>query len=42
VYYTTARGGTFIFRAYLRMESEETDPNMWVLAGVALILSTDE
>ena len=42
VYYTTARGGTFIFTAYLRMESEESDPNVWVLAGVALILSTDE
>ena len=42
VYYTTSRGGTFIFTAYLRMESEETDPNIWVLAGVALILSTDE
>ena len=42
VYYTTARGGTFIFTAYLKMESEETDPIQWILAGVALILSTDE
>ena len=42
VYYTTARGGTYIFTAYLRMETEETDPNIWIMAGVALILSTDE
>lgn len=42
VYYTTARGGTYIFTAYLRMENDEKDPNDWVLAGVALILSTDE
>jgi dynein heavy chain len=42
VYYTTARGGTYIFTAYLKMESEETDPIQWILAGVALILSTDE
>ena len=42
VYYTTARGATYIFTAYLKMESEESDPNKWVLAGVALILSSDE
>lgn len=42
VYYTTARGGTYIFSAYLKMENEEEDPLKWVLAGVALILSTDE
>ena len=42
VYYTTARGGTYIFTAYLKMENDETDPIQWVLAGVALILSTDE
>ena len=42
VYYTTARGGTYIFTAYLKMENEETDPIQWILAGVALILSTDE
>jgi len=40
VYYTTARGGTYIFTAYLKMDSDEKDPNDWVLAGVALILST--
>lgn len=42
VYYTTARGATYIFTAYLRMESEETDPIKWILAGVSLILSSDE
>ena len=42
VYYTTQRGPTYIFTAYLRMESEESDPIQWILAGVALILSTDE
>ena len=42
VYYTTARGGTYIFTAYLKMENDETDPIQWILAGVALILSTDE
>ena len=42
VYCTTLRGGTYIFTAYLKMESEESDPNKWVLAGVALVLSSDE
>lgn len=42
VYHTTARGATYIFTSYLRMETEETDPVKWVLAGVALILSSDE
>jgi hypothetical protein len=42
VFYTTARGATYIFTAYLKMESEDVDPVKWVLAGVALFLSTDE
>jgi dynein heavy chain len=42
VYYTTSRGQTFLFTSYLRMENEDEDPNVWVLGGVALILSTDE
>ena len=42
VYYTTQRGPTYIFTAYLRMESEESKEIDWILAGVALILSTDE
>merc|ERR1712032_130560 len=37
VYYTTARGATYIFTAFMKMESEESDPNKWVLAGVALV-----
>ena len=42
VFYTTARGATYIFTAYLKMESEEVDPVKWILAGVAVFLSTDE
>lgn len=42
VYYTTARGATYIFTSYLKMENEETSDLIWILSGVALILSTDE
>jgi len=38
---TSARGGTIIFTAGLQMESEETDPNKWILAGVALLMSPE-
>jgi dynein heavy chain len=38
-YVTTSRGPTFVFQTYLKMESEETDPNTWILAGVALVLA---
>ena len=41
VYYTTARGATYVFSAYLKLENDEEDPVKWVMAGVALILSTD-
>jgi dynein heavy chain len=41
VYYTTLRGATFIFRANLNMESEDSDPNKWILSGTCLLLSDD-
>ena len=41
VYTTSMRGPTYIFTAGLRMESEDTDPNKWILAGVALLMSPE-
>jgi len=41
VYVTTMRGGTFVFTAGLKMESDETDANLWILAGVALVQQPD-
>ena len=41
VYVTTMRGPTCVFTAYLKMESEEFDPNKWVLAGVALLMAPE-
>jgi dynein heavy chain len=41
VYVTTARGGTYVFTALMKMESEETDANMWILAGVALLMAAE-
>lgn len=41
VYVTTARGPTFVFEAYMKMESEESDENLWILAGVALLMSPE-
>lgn len=41
VYTTSARGGTYVFTALMQMESEETDPNKWILAGVALLMSPE-
>jgi dynein heavy chain len=41
VYMTSARGGTIVFTAGLQMESEETDPNKWILGGVALLMSPE-
>lgn len=38
VYTTSARGATIVFTAGLQMESEDSDPHRWVLAGVALIM----
>lgn len=41
VYQTTMRGPTYVFTAYLKMESEESDENLWILAGVALLMSPE-
>ena len=40
-YMTTMRGGTFVFECYLKMESEESDANLWILAGVCLLMSPE-
>lgn len=37
VYVTSMRGPTFVFAADLRMESDESDVNKWILAGMALL-----
>jgi len=41
VYITTLRGGTFVFPALLRMESEDTDEKLWILSGVALFMQPE-
>jgi len=41
VYYTTARGQVFIFKANLNMESEEVPQSKWILSGTALIMNED-
>jgi len=40
-YVTSARGPTYVYTAYLKMESEESDPNKWILAGVALLMNPE-
>lgn len=41
VYVTGARGATYVFTAGLKMESEDTDANQWILGGVALLQQAD-
>jgi dynein heavy chain len=41
VYMTTLRGATNVFKCYLTMESEEFDDKIWILAGVALMMSPE-
>jgi dynein heavy chain len=41
VYITTLRGGTFVFQALLRMESEDTDAKYWILMGAALFMQPE-
>lgn len=41
VYVTTMRGPTYVFTAYMRMESDESDDKEWILAGVALLMSPE-
>jgi dynein heavy chain len=40
-YMTTMRGPTYVFECFIRMESEETDDLLWVLAGVALLMAPE-
>lgn len=42
VYVTTMRGATYVFTAKLKMESDEFDHKLWILAGVAMIMSLDD
>jgi len=41
VYMTTMRGPTFIFTAGMKMESEDSTPIKWILAGCALLMSPE-
>lgn len=41
IFITTMRGPTFVTTAWLQMESEESDPKKWILAGVALLMSAE-
>jgi len=41
VYITTLRGGTYVFPALLRMESEDTDAKYWILMGCALFMQPE-
>jgi dynein heavy chain len=41
VYITTMRGGTNVFKALLRMESDEFDEKIWILSGVALFMQPE-
>jgi len=41
VYITSARGATYTFTSLLKMESDEFDDKVWILAGVALLMSPE-
>ena len=41
VYVTSNRGQTYVFTSNLNMESEDSDPNKWILSGTCLLLSDD-
>lgn len=41
VYMTSMRGPTYIYTAYLKMESEDFPASTWILAGVALLQSPE-
>jgi hypothetical protein len=38
---TSSRGGTFVFTARMKMESEDFDDKIWILGGVALLLQPE-
>jgi hypothetical protein len=35
------RGPTYVFQAGIKMESEEADDKLWILAGVALLMAPE-
>lgn len=41
VYVTSARGMTYVFSANLNMESDDSDPNKWILSGTCILMSDD-
>lgn len=41
VYVTSSRGQTFVFNANLNMESDDSDPNKWILSGTCILMSDD-
>jgi dynein heavy chain len=41
VYITSGRGPTYTFTSLLKMESDEFDEKIWILAGVALLMSPE-
>lgn len=41
VYVTSMRGPTYVFSAGIKMESEEADDKLWILAGVALLMAPE-
>jgi len=41
IFITTMRGPTYVTTAWMQMESEESDPKKWILAGVALLMSAE-
>ncbi len=41
VYVTSARVATYVITANLNMESEDSDPNKWILSGTCLLMSDD-
>jgi len=41
VYVTSMRGPTYVFTALLKMDSEEFDYKIWILAGVAMLMAPE-
>jgi len=41
IYVTSARGMTYVTTSNLNMESEDSNPNKWILSGTCLLMSDD-
>jgi len=41
VYVTSMRGQTYVYTAYMKMESEDFDAKKWILSAVALLQSPE-